>query len=132
MSTTIHRKYSGSLRCLAGHNEGSDEYKQLKTEGKSFIFSVRRNVMLNLPITYHKYTPRSSTCVVTRKSAIGDMAKLVTGDSTKKQSISLDKKQRYKSVQRGGLFRRTHLFTFIYERHCESEVSKPRMPSSGS
>ena len=48
-------------------------------------------------ISYHKYTPKSSTCVVTRKSAMGDMAKLVTGDSTRKQSISLTKKERYLS-----------------------------------
>ena len=41
--------------------------------------------------TDHKYTPRSSTWVVTRKSSTGDIAKLVTGDSTKKQSISLQK-----------------------------------------
>ena len=41
--------------------------------------------------THHKYTPRSSTWVVTRKSSTGDIAKLVTGDSTKKQSISLQK-----------------------------------------
>ena len=51
-------------------------------------------------VIYHKYTPRSSTCVVTRKSAIGDMAKLVTGDSTRKQSISLNKQRhRYLSVR---------------------------------
>lgn len=48
-------------------------------------------------ISYHKYTPKSSTCVVTRKSAMGDMAKLVTGDSTRKQSISLTKTERYLS-----------------------------------
>ena len=48
-------------------------------------------------ISYHKYTPKSSTCVVTRKSAMGDMAKLVTGDSTRKQSISLTKRERYLS-----------------------------------
>ena len=37
----------------------------------------------------HKYTPRSSTWAVARKSAVGEKAREVAGDSNRKQSISL-------------------------------------------
>lgn len=43
---------------------------------------------------YHKYMLTSSTWVVARKSPTGDNAKLVAGDSTKKQSRSLWKEQK--------------------------------------
>ena len=48
--------------------------------------------------------------MVTRKSAIGDMDKLVTGDSTKKQSISLDKKKiAIRARKRKRFCHRTHV-----------------------
>ncbi len=44
-----------------------------------------------MKIPYHKYIATSSTCAVARKSPTGDIDKLVAGDSTRKQSKSLEK-----------------------------------------
>ena len=64
--------------------EGSSTVEGSKSCGSGDSRVDENNVVLD-----HRYIPTSPTCDVARNIDVGENARLVTGDDTKKQSTSL-------------------------------------------